>query len=146
MYRKVLCGMLLVVVLLASVGCGGGNSGDSQQDSGSSEQADQAQQGNTDKQENNAASTESTQTVRGVVAKFDTEKNILWVKIRGKETTRSFQIIPESLTKVISNGEATGPDAIERGQRVAVTFIKKAEADGEPNTARRIRINATSGG
>ena len=142
MYRNILFGILLAVVLLAPVGCGGGDGGDSQQGSGSSEQA---QQGNTGQQEN-AAGAGNTQTIRGVVAKFDAEKNLLWVKLRGKETTRSFRVIPESLTKVVSNGEATGTEAIERGQQVAVKFIRKAEADGEPNTARRIRIGPTGGG
>jgi hypothetical protein len=145
MYRKVLGSLLLAAILLASIDCSGGNNDNQKGDSGSSKQPNQTQkQGSTGKQED-VAGAEDTRTVRGVVAKVNTDKNLLLVKPRGKEKPRGFRITPEHL-KVTLNGKESGIDAIEKGQQVAVKFVPKTDKGVKSNVARKIRLNPAGGG
>ena len=85
------------------------------------------------------------ESVEGVVAKADSEKEMIWVKPEGAEVKR-FIVRPEK-AKATLDGEEAEPDAIERGQRAKVTYVvvEAKERDVEFNVARAVTLNPQEG-
>ena len=146
MHRKVFVALAAILVLGGlAAGCGGDDQGDNQaQKTQAQGQGDQRtkQGGRTVGGEGKARKAES---VEGVVAKADNEKEMIWVRPEGGEVTR-FIVRPEK-AKVTLDGEEAKPEAIERGQRAKVTYVvvEAKERDVKYNVARAVTLNPQEG-
>lgn len=146
MYPRVLVTLVVAVVLASlATGCGGDEQGDnSSRREAKKEQTTQSQgqkgQGEQTQGDERMNKQQDRKTITGLVAKVDTEKNLLWVKPKNQEIMR-FVFRPETL-KVTRDGEEAGQEDIKKGEQATVTFVvvEAVKKDVTRNIARAVKI------
>lgn len=136
-----LLGVFVMAVLLT--GCGGGQESKQSQGGGKS-QSGKGGAGQTTKDGNGGKSkvkkARDVKTVKGIVGKVDSEKNRIVLKPEN-EKAMLFRFKPENL-KVFQKGKKVKPDAIERGQRLEVSYsvVTAPKAKVDLNVARSVKV------
>jgi len=129
-----------VAVGLVVTGCGGGSNQQDNQSQGSrAEQSKQERTGGKNKEE--ATKMES---LAGTVLKVVPDGHT--VLVRPKDGDRQiFRYNPDKV-KVTLDGKEAGPDAIDKGQRIRVGYVKvTTKKDREVNVARSIKLQSKKG-
>jgi hypothetical protein len=127
---------LVMSLILTVTGCGGGTQ---QNNSSQGSKAQQSKQEQGGKQ--GAAKRES---LSGTVAKTLPDKNKVVIRPENAKVV-PFKYRPDKV-EVTLEGKAAKPDAISKGQKATVRYVKKTtKKDREVNIAKSIELKAATG-
>jgi hypothetical protein len=127
---------LVMSLILTVTGCGGGTQQNNPSQGSKAQQSKQEQGG-----KQGAAKRE---TLSGTVAKTLPDKNKVIIRPENAKVV-PFKYRPDKV-EVTLEGKAAKPDAISKGQKATVTYVKKTtKKDREVNIAKSIELKAATG-